>query len=108
MKNFNEIIKKAKELQEKLAKIQEELEHLEVSGEAQGIVTAKLNGKLEVLSINIDSESYKELDKEMLEDLIVAAINDAQYKVRAIAKEKMAEAGLSYGIPGLDFPNGIN
>lgn len=108
MKNINDIIRKAKELQDKIAKIQEELEQLEVIGEAQGIVKAKMNGKLEIISLEIKDEGYKDIEKEMLEDLIVAAIRDAQSKVRAIAKEKMAEVGLVNGLPGLDFPDGIN
>lgn len=108
MKNINEIIKKAKELQDKLARVQEELDELEVTGESQQFVKVKMNGKLDIISIEISEEALKTLDKEMLEDTITAAFRDAQQKVKAIAKEKMAEIGLTNGIPGIDFPNGIN
>jgi len=108
MKNINDILKKAKELQEKIKKIQEELERLEVTGEAGGMVKAIVNGKLDILSIEISKEVFKSIEKELLEDMIVAAIKDAQGKVKVIAKEKMAQVGIVNGIPGIDFPNGIN
>ncbi|MGB9695029.1 MAG: YbaB/EbfC family nucleoid-associated protein [Caldisericaceae bacterium] len=106
MKNINDLMKKARELQDKMEKIEVELNALEVEGSSSGdLVKAKVTGKLEVVSLEIAPSLIEANDKEMLEDLIIAAIRDAQNKARAIASEKFAELGLPGGMGGVGFPN---
>ncbi len=107
MKNMNELMRKARELQEKMEQIEEELNNLEVEGFSSGnLVKSKVTGKLEVVSIEIAPSLIESNDKEMLEDMIVASIKDAQEKARAIAQEKLSSLGIADGgFPGLSFPN---
>jgi DNA-binding YbaB/EbfC family protein len=107
MRNFNDILRQAQELQKKLEQINAELEQTEVEATAQNIVKAVVNGKLEIISVQILQENIGDLDKEMLEDLIVVAIKDAQNKAKIIAQQKFAALGaLGSLLP--NFPNGIN
>ena len=86
-------------MMKKMMQLQEEIESMEVEGNAGGgAVKVKLNGKKEILSLNISDELLKD-DKEMLEDMIIACINQAQEEVDRISKEKMG--ALSGGMPGL-------
>tara|TARA_B100000427_G_C14999090_1_gene373153 strand:+ start:35 stop:331 length:297 start_codon:yes stop_codon:yes gene_type:complete len=90
--NMNKMMKK-------MMQLQQEIESMEVEGNAGGgAVKVKLNGKKEILSLNISDELLKD-DKEMLEDMIIACINQAQEEVDRISKEKMG--ALSGGMPGL-------
>lgn len=90
--------------QENMQRMQEELANLEVTGEAgAGMVSVVMNGRHEVKRVNIDPDVLGE-DKEMLEDLLAAAVNDAVHRVEAANRDKMA--GLTSGItmpPGFDF-----
>lgn len=90
--------------QENMQKMQEEIANLEVTGEAgAGMVSVVMNGRHEVKRVNIDPDVLGE-DKEMLEDLLAAAVNDAVHKVESENREKMS--GLASGItmpPGFDF-----
>jgi DNA-binding YbaB/EbfC family protein len=107
MRNFNDILRQAQELQKKLEQINAELEQTEVEATAQNIVKAVVNGKLEIISVQILQENIGVLDKEMLEDLIVVAIKEAQNKAKIIAQQKFATLGaLGSLLP--NFPNGIN
>ena len=86
---MNKMIKKAQELQGQMEKVQSELSLIEVEGQAGGgMVTALVNGQKEVLSLNIDPEILNE-DKEMIEDMIVAAINQGLQNAGKAADEKM-------------------
>ena len=86
MKN---IIKKAQELQNQMEKAQQELNTIEIEGQAGGgMVTAKVNGHKELISLDIEPEILKE-DKEMIEDLILAAVNQALQNAGKAAEEKM-------------------
>lgn len=91
------LMKQAQLMQQKLAEAQQELEELEVTGSAGGdMVRATVNGKKNVLSINIQPQACDPDDVEMLEDLIMAAINDGYKKADEIYNEKMgpfAKAG---------------
>lgn len=107
MRNFNDIIRQAQELQKKLEQINKELEQMEIEGTAQNVVKVVVNGKLEIISVQILQESLEALDKEMLEDLIVVAAKDAQNKAKLIAQEKFASLGVLGGLLP-NFPNGIN
>ena len=100
--NMNKLMKQAKEMQDKMVKTQKELESMEIEGSSGGgAVKAILNGKKEVLSINIESELLAD-DKEILEDLIIVCINQAQSEIDKISKDKMGSisGGLPSGFPG--------
>lgn len=102
MRNFGKMMKQAQEMQAKMAKIQEELarEEFEVSS-GGGMVTVRMNGQQEVVGIKIDPEVFKEDDKEMLEDLIVAAVSEARRKALDLTKERMSALTGGIQIPGL-------
>ena len=105
MKNpLGALMQQAQEMQEKFKQAQEELAKAEVQGEAGGgLVKLVMNGKREVLRMTIDESLFKEEDKEILEDLVAAAVNDAVHKVSRMKEEKMAElAG------GMQLPGGMN
>ena len=86
MKN---ILKKAQELQNQMEKAQGELNEIEVEGQSGGgMITAKVNGHKELVNLNIDPDIMDE-DKEMIEDLIVAAVNQAIQNAGKAAEEKM-------------------
>jgi len=89
-------------MQSKMAKIQEELanEEFEVSS-GGGMVTVKMNGQQDMLGIKIDPEVFKEDDREMLEDLIVAAVSEARRKALDLTKERMSELTGGLPLPGL-------
>jgi hypothetical protein len=98
-------MRQAQQMQETMKKAQAELADLEVAGEAgAGMVKIVLNGNHEAKSIAIEPKLLGE-DKEMLEDLVVAAINDAVHKLAARSQEKYA--GLMSGLnlpPGMKLP----
>ncbi len=104
MKGFGNMMKQIKLLQQKMQKIQEELAERKVEGSAGGgMVTAIVNGKQELLEIKIDKEVVDPEDIEMLQDLIVAAVNQALKKSQEMMNEEMAKltGGLGINIPGL-------
>jgi DNA-binding YbaB/EbfC family protein len=102
MANFGKMMKQAQEMQAKMAKMQDELGEMEFEASSGGgMVTVKMNGQQEVLGVSIDEEVFAEGDKEMLEDLIVAAINEARQKAGEAAKEHMAQITGGLNIPGL-------
>ncbi len=106
MRNINDLMKKAQELQKKMEKIEEELEKVRIDGvSGGGAVKATVSGKLDLISIELDNEIIEQNDKEMLEDLIVAAVREAQEKAKKIAQEKFAEIGGLGGVPGFGIPN---
>ena len=102
MANFGKLMKQAQEMQAKMAKVQEELakKEIEVSS-GGGMVTVKMNGQQEVLNITIDPEVFKDGDKEMLEDLVVAAVNEARRKALDLAKDEMSRITGGLSIPGM-------
>ena len=86
---MGKLMKQAQEMQSKMAKAQEELGDIEVEGQSGGgMITALVNGKKELLSLNIEDEILEE-DKEMIEDLVVAAVNQAIQNATKAADEKM-------------------
>jgi DNA-binding YbaB/EbfC family protein len=103
--NIGNILKQAQAVQENLKKAQEQVAQITATGESGGgMVKVTLNGKHEAVRVEIGKELMGE-DKEMLEDLIAAAINDATHKVGVAVNEKMAGAmaGLSLP-PGMKLP----
>ena len=96
-------MKQAKEMQSKMADMQAELEHHEVTGQSgAGMVTVTLNCKGEMRKLQVDSSLVDPEDKEVMEDLIVAAHADARSKADAYSAEKMKEM-----TGGLDLPPGM-
>ena len=106
MNNFNNIIKQAQDLQKKMAEAQEKVETLEAEGiSGGGIVKITINGKNNVTSVNIDETAIDKNEKEILEDLIVAAFNDARDKIqRKIADEMSSLTGGIKLPPGMKLP----
>ena len=97
--NMNALMQQAKRMQEQMLKAQEELETAEVEGKAGGeMVVVTMNGKKEIKSIKLDKTAVDPDDVEMLEDLIIAAINDASAKADELSKDKMGPMG---GLGGL-------
>ena len=102
MKGFGDIFKEAQQFQEKLEKIQAELEKTRVEGTAGGgMVRVIANGKQEIVELKIEKEVVNPDEVEMLQDLIVAALAQAREKAAALAQEKMAALTGGLKIPGL-------
>jgi nucleoid-associated protein EbfC len=97
MKGLGQLMKQAQEMQANMQRAQEELASLEVEGESGGgMVKVRMTCKHDVRGVNIESGLMNE-DKEMLEDLVAAAINDANRKVESTVQEKMSS--LTGGLP---------
>lgn len=97
---------KIKEMQSKLKEVQENLDHITAEGEAGGgMVKVTVNGRKKIISINIEDSLMTPQDKEMVQDLIVAATNIALQNVEAISSEEIKKSteGMMPNIPGLDF-----
>lgn len=106
MKNIGQMMKQAQKLQEKMNEVQEQLANTEVTGSSGGgMIQVTLNGRGEVRKVKIDPNVIDPAEAEMLEDLIVAAFNDAKAKVEAHVAEQMSEitGGLKLP-PGMQFP----
>jgi DNA-binding YbaB/EbfC family protein len=103
--SLGDIMKQAQKMQEDVKKIQEEIESLEITGESgAGLVKIIMTGKREVRKVTID-KSLVEDDKDMLEDLVAAAMNDAVRKVSRLKKEKMANVTAGFPMPpGFKMP----
>ncbi|MGY9054233.1 MAG: YbaB/EbfC family nucleoid-associated protein [Alphaproteobacteria bacterium] len=106
MKNLGNILKQAQNLQSRMGEVQEELRDMEVEGQSGGgMVKAVLNGKGEMRSLSLDPAIVDKDDVGVLEDLIVAAVNDAKTKADAVSQEKMG--ALTQGLPlppGMKLP----
>jgi nucleoid-associated protein EbfC len=98
------LMKQAQKMQENMKNAQEEIANMEVHGESGGgMVSVVMTGRHDIKKINIDSAIMD--DKEMLEDLVAAAVNDASRKIEAQSKDKMS--GMTGGIdlpPGFKLP----
>ncbi|MBL6734260.1 MAG: YbaB/EbfC family nucleoid-associated protein [Shewanellaceae bacterium] len=100
------LMKQAQQMQEQMAKVQEEIANMEVVGvSGAGLVKVTMSGNHSVRRIDIDSSLISDEDKEMLEDLIAAAVNDANARVETAQKEKMADIGGGMSLPpGFKMP----
>ncbi|ACR11569.1 YbaB/EbfC family nucleoid-associated protein [Teredinibacter turnerae] len=105
MKGLGDLMKQAQEMQEKMQRMQEDLANQEVQGEAgAGLVAVIMTGRHDVKKVTIDPSLLSE-DKEMLEDLLAAAVNDAVRRVEDANKQKMSD--LTGGMqmpPGFKMP----
>jgi hypothetical protein len=103
MKNLGQMMQKMQEMQTRMGEMQARLAEMEVAGQAGGgMITATMNGKGELRRVKIDPSLVVPADKDMLEDLIVAAVNDAKGKVDAAAQSEMAKV-----TGGLPLPPGF-
>lgn len=106
MKNLGQMMKQAQKLQERMGELQEQLAAIELTGASGGgMVQVTLSGKGDVRKLKIDPSLVDPEDVEVLEDLIVAACNDAKAKLETHVAEKMAEVtgGLKLP-PGMSLP----
>ncbi len=106
MMDMMKMLGKVKEVQAKIKEAQENLGNLTVKADAGGgMVTATVNGKKQLLNLDIDESLFGPDDRDMLKDLIVAAVNKAMEEADVLAKEEMRKstAGMLPNIPGLDL-----
>ena len=102
MQDFGSMMKQAKKLQEKMAGLQKELESKMVEATAGGgMVSVVVNGKFELQSLKIDREVVHPDDVDMLQDLILAAVNEGIRKAQGMASSEMAKLTGGMNIPGL-------
>ena len=102
---FGDIMKQAQKMQENMQRMQDEIASTEVTGEAgAGMVKVTMTGRHDVKRVDIDP-SLLSTDKEMLEDLVAAAVNDANRRVEKASQDKMADVASGLGLPpGLKLP----
>jgi DNA-binding YbaB/EbfC family protein len=106
--NLPALLAKAREMQDRVKQLQEELAQKQVSADAGGgMVTAIVNGKLELVKLRIDREKLADPnDLEMIEDLTVAAVSAAQRKAAEMMQEEMSKVASEVGLPpGMVPPN---
>jgi DNA-binding YbaB/EbfC family protein len=100
MADFLGMMKQAAQLQSKMQALQAELDTIEVEGTAGGgLVTVRLTAKADLKSVKIDESLYKPSEKEILEDLLIAAHADARRKAEAVMKEKMQSVTAGMPLP---------
>ena len=104
MTDFSKILDKAKELEIKMKESQEKIKNIEVEG-TSGVnsVKVKLNGDGEMIELKISPETIKE-EKSIIEDLIVAAHNNAKVQLKSKTSEEISKATGGFGIPGFKWP----
>ena len=104
MTDFNKILEKAKEIEKKMKESQENLKKIEVSGVSGGdAVSVLLNGEGEMIKILIIEKALNE-DKEIIQDLIIAAHNNAKNKLKTKTSEEISKATGGLGVPGFKWP----
>lgn len=98
LKDLGGLMAQAQQMQQKMKELQEQLERQEIVGSSgAGMVTVTVNGKGETRKVNIDASLFKPDDKGVVEDLIVAAANNARAKVEAVVQEQMKQ--ITGGLP---------
>ncbi len=101
-KGLGNIMKQAQQMQAKMARVQQELEKREIEAAAGGgMVTARVNGKQELLSLKIEKDAVDPEDVEMLQDLVMAAVNEAIKQSQKMIQEEMSKVTGGMSIPGL-------
>lgn len=99
---MGDLLKQAQEMQSRMAKIQEELANKTVQGSSGGgMVKVTVNGQLNITAVQIESSVMNPVEKEMLEDLVLAAVNDGMRKARELASSEMSKLTGGLKIPGL-------
>ena len=104
MTDFSKILNKAKELEAKMKESQEKIKNIEVEGTSgANSVKVKLNGDGEMIELKISPETIRE-EKSIIEDLIVAAHNNAKVQLKSKTTEEISKATGDFGIPGFKWP----
>ena len=104
MTDFSKILNKAKELEAKMKESQEKIKNIEVEGTSgANSVKVKLNGDGEMIEVKISPETIRE-EKSIIEDLIVAAHNNAKAQLKSKTSEEISKATGGFGIPGFNWP----
>jgi len=102
MADFLGMMKQAAQLQSKMQEMQEQLGHIVVEGSAGGnMVSVRMTAKMELKNVSIDPSLMKPEEREVLEDLLVAAQNDARRKAEEAMQEQMKSVTGGFNIPGL-------
>lgn len=102
MHNLGNIMKQAKKMQERMTKLQQELETRTIEAQAGGgMVKVVVNGKFEVVSLQIEKDVVNPDDIDMLQDLIVAAVNEGIRKAQEMTSQEMSKITGGLSIPGL-------
>jgi DNA-binding YbaB/EbfC family protein len=100
--DLNNIMQQAQEMQAKMSQIQEQLANKTITGSAGGgMVNVTVNGRGDVLSVAIEDALISSEEKEMLQDLVVAATNDGLQKAKELSKQEMKQLTGGLNIPGL-------
>ena len=101
-KGLGNIMKQAQQMQAKMARVQQELESREVEATAGGgMVTARANGKQQLIDLRIEQDVVDPEDVEMLQDLVLAAVNEAIKKSQEMVQEEMGKITGGMNIPGM-------
>ena len=104
MTDFTKILEKAKELESKMKESQEKIKNIQVEGTSgSNSIKVTLNGESEMIKINLSDEVIKE-DKVIIEDLILAAHNNAKSKLKSRTSEELSKSANGFGIPGFKWP----
>ncbi|GAB1257956.1 YbaB/EbfC family nucleoid-associated protein [Aurantivibrio plasticivorans] len=104
MKGLGDMMKQAQEMQAKMQEMQEQIAQTEVIGQSgAGMVKVTMNGRHDVKQVEIDPSLMSE-EKDILEDLLAAAVNDAVRKVEQAGKDKMGSIAQGLNIPGFKWP----
>ena len=104
MTDFTKILDKAKELEIKMKESQEKIKNIEVEGTSgPNLVKVTLNGENEIVKLKLSDELMKE-DKNIIEDLIVAAYNNAKSELKSRTSEEISKSASGFGIPGFKWP----
>jgi len=100
--NFGNIMKQAKKMQERMARLQQELETKTVEASSGGgMVSVVVNGKFEIISLKIEKDVVSAEDVEMLQDLVMAAVNEGVRKAQEMTTAEMSKITGGLNIPGL-------
>ena len=104
MTDFTKILDKAKELETKMKESQEKIKNIKAEGTSgSNLVKVTLNGESEMLKVNLSDEVMKE-EKVVIEDLILAALNNAKSELKAKTSEEISKSTSEFGIPGFKWP----
>ena len=102
MTGIGDILRQAKEMQGKLAEVQDELGRKQVKGSSGGgMVTVTVNGRQEVLAVKIEPAVFESGDIEMLQDLVAAAANDALSQAKTMLEQEMSSLAGGFNLPGM-------
>lgn len=105
MKNIGQLMKQAQQMQQKMAEMQQKMEQTEITGAAgAGLVQVTINGKSEMRALKIDPSLVDPQEVEVLEDLVIAAFNDAKGKLETQMADEMTKVTGGMNIPGMKLP----